>query len=273
MPAAKKTDLRSHFGLTTTPFTRELPVKKRWSHSIYDDTVRAFQQVVEERMSGALISPAGSGKTMVLRTLASRLSEARYRVHYIKVTSLSKRDMCREIAFALGCGTAGQYNTLVRRIQEYSLTSLDHDGLRAVLLIDEAHDMRPTVLAILRILTNFEMDSRLVVSIILSGQNPLGRMLRRDDLDAVSRRMAHYAALRNLGREEVRKYITHRVRAADGRGDLFDDGAHDAIFEMGGGNLRATNKLALKSLLIAAAENASVAEADHVTAAREQLWP
>jgi molybdopterin-guanine dinucleotide biosynthesis protein len=46
-------------------------------------------------MSAALIAPAGAGKTALLRRLVAELPEARYQVSYVKVTSLSKRDLCR----------------------------------------------------------------------------------------------------------------------------------------------------------------------------------
>lgn len=266
-------DLRSHFGLVATPFTREIPVSKRYSHTVFDEPLAALRHCIDERMSAALVGAAGTGKTMLLRTLVDSLPESRYQVRYVKVTSLSKRDMCREIAVAVGCAPAGQYNTLVRRIQDHMQNAFDQDGLRPVLILDEAHDMRIDVMAILRVLTNFEMDSRLVVSVVLCGQMPLARMLRRAELDAVSRRLAHYATLRNLGRGEIRKYVAHRLGVAGARGDIFNDSAHDALFEIGGGNLRATDGLALKALQLACADKSEVVEDTHVTTARKQLWP
>ena len=57
-------------------------------------------------MSAALIAPAGTGKTALLRHLRSVLPEPRYYVQYVKVTGLSKRDMCREIAVGIMTKTA-----------------------------------------------------------------------------------------------------------------------------------------------------------------------
>ena len=53
----------------------------------------------------------------------------------------------------------------------------------------------------LRLLTNFEMGSRLVVSIVLAGQSGLAAMLRRDEMEDIARRIAHYATLRPLSCE------------------------------------------------------------------------
>jgi len=267
------TDIRSHFGFTQTPFTREIPVKKRFSHPIFDEPLHALEQTITDRMSAAVIAPAGTGKTMLLRTLKSLLPEARYRVHYIKTTSLCRRDMCREIATAIGCEPAGQYNYLVRKIQERMLEHTDTNGVRPVIIIDDVQDMRPDVLGILKVLSNFDMDSRLVVSFVLLGQSPLAKMLSRDSLEDISRRIAHYAVLRNLTRDEIRKYITHRLSIAGAKKDIVTDAAHDAIFEIGGGNLRATDRLALKSLQLAAGEKAAAVDASHITTARQMLWP
>jgi general secretion pathway protein A len=66
----------------------------------------------------------------------------------------------------------------------------------------------------LRILTNFDMDSRLVLSLVLAGQTPLRALLARDDQEAMARRIIHYAQLRLLSRDELAQYIAHRCAVA-----------------------------------------------------------
>jgi len=270
---SERPDLRAHFGLHAIPMTREIAVGDRWKHDVYEEALADTQAMVAQRMSAAVIGPSGSGKSGVLRSLADSLPEARYRVHYVKVTDLSKRDFCREVAAALGCSPAGYYGALVRTIQQRCQTLLDQESLRPVILLDEAHDIRPDVLAILRVLTNFEMDSRLVVSVVLAGQSALRQLLRRDDLEAVARRIANYASLRLLSRKETRQYVEHRLAIAGAKTDLFDASAHDALYEAAQGNLRATGRLALKSLEIAAAQGCQVVGADQVVTARQRVWP
>jgi len=266
-------DFRSRFGFHSTPFTRELSPDCRFSIPLLDEPVDALERIVEHRMSAVLIAPAGTGKTAVLRALAARLPEARYRVRYLKVTGLGMRDMCREIASATGCPTAGTFPALVRKLQDHFLQIADTDGLRQVLLVDEAHDLRPEVLAIVRILTNFAMDSRLVLSLILCGQAPLRTLLSRDDLEDVARRMALYTTLRPLTREETLRYLEHRCAIAGAPTLPFDTRACDAIFEIGRGNLRATDNLALESLQLAHQAELDSVGYNHVVDARRLLWP
>src|SRR5712691_5393158 len=182
-------DLRSTFGFRLPPFTREIAAKDLLALPFFDEALDGLRRAVEARMSAALISPAGTGKTHLLRRLLTLLPEARYRVHYVKVTGLSKRDMCREIAAACGASPAGSYPALVRSLQERFDATATQDGLRPVLILDEGHDLRPDVLAMLCVLTNFDMDSRLVLSVILSGQSPLRTLLCRDDQEAIARRI------------------------------------------------------------------------------------
>jgi len=266
-------DLLAHFGMHKAPFTPELQPEELLEFPFADEAFEGLLEAVHARMGCALIGPAGSGKTTLLRRLRGALPEARYHVRYVKVTSLSKRDMCRELAAACGLSPAGTYPALVRKLQQHWDDGMGTDGVRPVLILDEGHDLRPDVLAILRILTNFDMDSRLVLSIVLAGQPPLGTMLAREDLDAVARRLAHYAVLRLLSRDETTQYIEHRCAIAGAATVPFDSGAIDSIYEMSRGNLRAIDRLGLKSLEIAAARDVETAASAHVTQARKQLWP
>jgi len=266
-------DLRSRFGFHSTPFTREIPVKDRFALPEFDEALAAVLRTLDDRMSCAVIAPAGTGKTSLLRAVIDRLPEARYHTHYVKVTGLSKRDMCREIAYAVGASPAGTYPALVRSLQARFLEQTDGAGLRPVLILDEAHDLRSETLAMMRLLTNFDMDSRLVLSIVLAGQPKLRELLRRDDLEDVARRLAHYATLRSLSREEIERYVEHRCTIAGSTKVPFDKASVDALFEIGRGNLRATDELARKALEIAHDQDRDVCDAAQVVHARKLLWP
>jgi len=267
------TDFRSRFSFNTTPFTREIRVEQRFALAFFDETLDALMRAIEMRASAALVAPAGSGKTALLRALVEKLPEARYRVHYVKVTCLSKRDMCREIAVACGAEPAGSYPMLVRRLQERFLSYTTTDGVRPVLLLDEAQDLRPDVLDMLRIVTNFEMDSRLVLSVLLAGQTSLRDLLRRDAHESIARRLSHFASLRLLTREESQRYLAHRCAIAGATTLPFNAGAQDALFEIACGNLRATDQLALKALEIAHDASVAIVDSNHVALARRQLLP
>jgi type II secretory pathway predicted ATPase ExeA len=273
VPTDKLTDLRAVFGCHSIPFTREITADHHLRLPFLDEALAGLLSAVEARMSAALIAPAGTGKTALLRRLRDALPEARYHVHYVKVTGLSKRDLCREIAVACGAQPAGSYPMLVRRLQERFEVTAHQEGRRPVLLLDESHELRPDVLGMLRILTNFDMDSRLVLSLVIAGQTPLRALLARDEHEAMARRIIHYAQLRLLSREELTQYVAHRCAVVGAARVPFDDRSLDAIFEIGRGNLRATDDLAFKALAHAAAGGHATVSVQHVVSARKDLWP
>ena len=263
----------SPLGLRKTPFTREISVDEHFALPHQAEATDALAHAVHQRMSAALIAPAGTGKTVALRALVAGLPEARYQVRYVKVTGLSKRDLCKEIAAACGLSTAGIFPSLIRKLQDAFQHTSGTDGLRPVILLDEAHDLRPESLAMLRILTNFDMDSRLVVSVVLAGQPPLRTLLGRPEQQAMAHRLAHYATLRLLSRDETLAYVTHRSAIAGAHTAPFDADAQETIFELSRGNLRAIDRLALKSIELAAGARASVVSSGEVIRARQLLWP
>ena len=266
-------EVAARFGLRATPFTREIAVSDLFPHPQRAAALQSLLAVVDQRMSAALIAPAGLGKTSLLRELRDRLPEVRYAVRYAKVTDLSKRDMCREIAAALGLAPVGTYPGLVRAVQEAVTRRVHDDGVRTVLILDEAHEMRPDVLGMLRLLTNFEMDSRLVLSVLLSGQPPLAALLRRPELEDLAQRLAWYGVLKPLTREELRDYVLHRCALVGAAPSTFDERALEALFEMGKGNPRATDHLARRAMEVAHHAGLDRVGAPHVLTARASLQP
>jgi general secretion pathway protein A len=264
-------DLRSHFGLRILPFTREISTSEQFTCETFSEALDDLTTAVAERQSACLVAPAGSGKTALLRALIARLPEARYRTRYVKVTDLSKRDLCREIARATCIEPAGSYPMLVDRLQE-RMSGLDRDdGLRSVLLLDEAQSIRREVLPLLAVLTNFEMDSRLVLSVILVGQKGLEHLLARDDMAAVRGRLAVKATLRPLSRDETHQYVEHRMALAGATTVPFDSAAIDALHETARGNLRALDHLARLSLDFAARRRIDTVDSGIVLAARKKI--
>lgn len=126
----KHLTFEARFGFHTTPFTREYPVDRRFGHPIFDEAADALVRAIERRESAVLIGPSGTGKTGILRVVHTRLPEGRYQTRYLKVTGLSQRDLCRELATAVGAPPAGTYPMLVRRLQERFVALSETDGLQ-----------------------------------------------------------------------------------------------------------------------------------------------
>lgn len=260
------------FRFMTPPFTREINIENRFRLDDLEGEIKALKETVEARQSAVLVAPAGAGKTVVLRALRAALPEARNRTLYLKLANLSARDMCRQVALALGLAPAGHYPALVASLEAQLRSGYEEHGLRQVLIFDDAHDMRPDVIRLLRLLTNFEMDSRLIVSIVLAGQLPLRQRLLQADLEDIRQRLVHCGEIKLLGRDDTKRYVDHRAQIAGSAKSPFADAAKEALFEVTRGNMRALDKLAVAALRAADAGGRDTVEAADVATARGAQW-
>jgi general secretion pathway protein A len=260
------------FGFSSRPFTNEMSIRHRQKMDYIEREIDALKRAISERHSGVLIAPSGAGKSVVLRALMDELPEARFATHYIKVTDLSTRDLCQEITIAMGAKPARNYASLVRSIQNQATSSLESDGQRVVIFVDEAHDMRLKAIKILKILTNFKVDSRRVVSIILAGGPGLKDLLYRAGMEEIRRRLVHCGELRLMSREETSKYIEHRVNIAGANRLPFDSSAIETLFELSRGNMGAIDLMALKALEIALIAGRKTLDSSDIIDARNHIW-
>ena len=264
-------DIRAHFGLSGAPFTREISPTRMWRHPGLDDLVRDLQATVSARDSAAVIAPSGAGKTALIRRLVNALPEARYRVADIKVTAIGNRDLYRSLARALGIEPTGAWPALLENVQAHAKALATTEARRTVLIVDEAQDMRPAVLSTLRILTNFQLDSELLISLVLVGDSGLETLLHRPDMEALRSRLACVVRLRLLTRPETKGYIDHRLDIAGARKQLLDDSAVEAVYDYTRGNIRAIDHLCRTALDLAARQSFDTIDAGIVTAARKKL--
>ncbi len=264
-------DPRGHFGFTEWPFTSEIPVGKMWRHPGLDELVDDLEETVSGRFSAAVIAPSGTGKTALLRRLVERLPDTRYRVADVKVTAVGNRDFYRGLTRTLGLTPAGTWPSLLDTLQAYARTLSTTEARRLVIIVDEAQDMRPEVLSTIRMLTNFNLDSELVISVILVGDTGLDTLLHRPDMESLRSRLARVARLRLLSRPETGTYIEHRLDLVGARSQILDDSAVEAVFDYSRGNLRAIDHLCRTALALASKQGLDTIDAGLVTAARKRL--
>ena len=133
-------------------------------------------------------------------TFASRTDQA--------AASLSGRP-----ATAIGPESEATRHQLVTVLHHF-LASLIPLNAHAVILIDEAQHLDPTVLEQIRLLSNFETDDAKLLQIVLVGQPDLDAVLRRPDMRQLNQRIARRIELHALSDSEVADYITRRLTVA-----------------------------------------------------------
>jgi general secretion pathway protein A len=205
----------------------------------------------------ALISgDPGTGKSVVLRLLAERLARVRD-LTVAPLTHPSSRlsDFYREMGELFGLSLQPHNRWAgFKTLRERWLAHLDNTLLRPVLLIDEAQELLPSVLAELRLLATTQFDSRTLLSVILAGDARLSEKLRRDELLPLGSRIRMRLAMDYASRDELLACLTHLIDTA-GNPTLMSDALKTTLCDHAAGNYRALTTMAANLLTVAVERN------------------
>jgi type II secretory pathway predicted ATPase ExeA len=130
------------------------------------------------------------------------------------------------------------------------LYELFEQGKRTALIVDEAQ-LVPTKSAFeeLRLLTNFQLDDRNLLALVLIGQPELKARLARKPYRALQQRIGLQFHLGPLDEGETGEYVVHRLRVAGREAPLFEDGALMLLHRYSKGVPRTINIIAGNALL------------------------
>lgn len=261
-----------HFDLERSPFQITPDIDFFFSGSKRGGILTALLHVAchEEGIVTA-VAEVGSGKTLLARLMISRLPEDISSV-YLANPCFSRDEIISAISRDLGLTNrpASTEENLAQLHQE--LLRRHAQGLRVLLVIDEAHAMPPESLEEVRLLSNLETDQHKLVNIMLFGQPELDTLLADRRLRQVRDRVIHRFELLPLPSEEAAAYIDHRLRVAGWSGGrLFTPAAMALLLKASHGRARRINLLADKALLAAYAEGVKQIEKHHVKTACGEL--
>ncbi len=257
-----------HFGLDEAPF-------KITPHTEFFYQGASRGEILEGLLYAILngeglikiVGEVGSGKTMLSRVAIERLPD---NVQSILITtpSIDPDEMLLTIAEELGLNTTGQRHTNIVRTLQECLIEKYANGMQVVVFIDEAHAMPRETLEEIRLLSNLESSRNKLLQIVILGQPELDDLLARPEMRQLRERVTHGFNLSPLGEDDIRQYLSFRMRAAGYKGpDVFSAPTIKLLLRASQGLTRRVNILADKALLAAFADNTHGITPQHIKAA------
>lgn len=262
---------RKHFGLTRHPFSNEIEPEDLFPTASAAELETRLAHLIELRGIGLVTGDTGSGKTCCCRKHVASLHSSLYRVLYVCHSTGNVMDLYKTISWEMGLPVERSRAALFKQIRGEVTRLTTETRCRPILIIDEAHHLRPDVLEDLRLLTNYKMDSENRLCLLLLGQTEIRRRLSMAVYEALSQRIVVRYHLAPLTREELSGYLAHRLHKAGTQLELFEPPAQEALFQATSGLPRKVNLLAHHTLLAAALDRAKSATADHVQAAAPEV--
>ena len=239
----------TRYGLEFNPFlknSKEILVDT----SEYKEISFRLDYLAKTKGFGLLTGSAGKGKTTAIRTWASKLNPSLYKVIYSSLSTLTPNDFYRNLVHELGATPAFKKPDNFRIIQE-EITRLSVEKRKTpVIIIDEANYINNAILNDLKILFNFEMDSRDRAAVLLAGLPQLNSTLRRGIHEPMRQRIVMNYDLGSLSKDEGRQYIFEKLKGAGCNQTVFEDAAIEAILNAADGTPRVINKFCNAAMLI-----------------------
>lgn len=262
--------IEARFGLKRRPFQKSIQTRDLYRWPGLEELEARLEMAKGARGIMLLTGEPGTGKTVALRRFVDSLNTEHYRPIYLPLSTLTVLDAYAQLNRALGGEEIRSKSLLFAGIQQ-GIAQLTAQAKQPVIVLDEADLLRSAIFDELRILLNFEMDSRDPLLLILCGQPQLLAKLALRVHLPFRQRVAMRYRMPPMDEAHSRGYVEHHLELAGRKHRLFTEEAMMQIFVQSGGIPRAVGNVALSAMVNAAARGADIVELDDVIAASREV--
>ena len=242
-----------YYGLREPPFSITPDPRYVFLSERHRDALAHLLYGIGKGGSGGFVQltgEVGTGKTTLCRLLLEQLPE-NTRVALVLNPKLSPVELVEAVCEELKLGIDGKRGSLKALTDTLNAFLLDAyaQGLRVVLIVDEAQNLSTESLEQVRLLTNLETPTQKLLQIILLGQPELREMLDRPELRQLAQRITARYHLTPLDATETETYVRHRMAVAGCARLPFSRLGLKALYQRSAGVPRLINIIADRALM------------------------
>lgn len=260
-----------YWGLLEFPFENISRSSFFYRSPQHEEAMTRLLYATQHRKGAAMLTgEVGSGKTTVSRAFMGQLAKHAYEVLTIINPVLTSTELIKAIFMKMGLEPNSDSKSLLWETIHQRLGQKAQQGLRTVLVVDEAHVIEDrSTFEHLRMLLNMQLEERFLITMILMGQ-PLLR-----EKVAATKPLEEWIPVKYhmspLNFEHVVRYVLFRMRKAGATRGIFTKDSFRLIYEYSQGIPLRINNLCDRSLLIGLLRKAKVVHPKIVSEALEDL--
>lgn len=248
------------YGFSMPPFSKNIDIQNILETKSFKEAGGMLSLGVEQEDILLLTGDIGVGKSVVLRSFLTAIDPQRYSPVSIRGPLLTVGELYKAVLAGLQINPP--YSKTAAKLAFFK--HVPELKKKPVIIIDDAQDMLDSTLIELKSLMNFELDSKNLVTVILTGQQELLRRVRLQHLASLCQRIRLSVSMQPFACEETVRYIDHQTKLAGNQNQIFSDAAKADIFKQSQGNPRKVNVICYNSLLKSAMEQREVIDSSDI---------
>lgn len=254
------------YNLTQKPFQLSADPDFFFRSSVHKRALAYMQYGLTQGEGFVLVTGSpGTGKTMLVKNLIQNLNKDKLLIGLMVTSQVGPEDTLRMVASTFGFQYLHNDKASLLTSFEKFIIEKAREGLRLLLIVDEAQNLPKQSLEELRMLTNLDVNGAQVFQVFLIGQPELKRTVYAADMEQLKQRIVSTYHLDPLDVEETKEYILFRLQTAGWQGKPeFTSSVFENIHEFSAGVPRRINSICDRLLLFGFLEELSVIDTDAV---------
>ena len=245
----------SHFGLIKKPFSLSPDPDYLYFSPRHKKALTILEYGLMSQAGFTVITgEIGAGKTTLVHYVLNNLDDE-FVVGLIANTHAGLGDLLTWVLAAFDIHVEEENKAQRHQLLVDFLQQIHASQHRAVLIIDEAQNLDLETLEELRLLSNINIGSEVLLQLVLVGQPELVDKLKSPELIQFAQRVSIAFHLTPLNYEQTEKYINHRLKIAGGSDGLFTSSACAVVYYFSGGVPRIINNICDLSLVFTFADD------------------
>lgn len=254
---------KAYWGMEFNPFDKEQKGSDYYSGNDFKEVSKRLEHLKNIKGIGVFIGQPGYGKTFAIRSFVECLNKNLYQIVYIQLTTVSVNEFYRDLSLSLGLEPRFRKIDNFKQIQTRITSLYREQRITPVFWIDEVQYLHYSVLADLKMLMNFEMDSRNYAIMILSGLPTIVSTLSLKIHEALYQRVVINYSFQGIMKDEVSEYIKSRLELCGvNNRNILEEAAYEVISTYSNGSIRKLDNLMHKALMIGCSKNANTLDND-----------